>query len=551
MNNNNPMRFLSHFLLLGASLICANPVYAARAIDLGQQPISLLRSFAATPAAQVNSVKMQEVSRSVDFNQTLHVRVQETYRGYPVRGGDAVVHIPGGAKTAKSFTAIAAAATEKKGNMNGTLYQDLQADLNNTPAYLFHQDQAKKALNHVVHAYPQKADIRHEKSELIIYMDKNKKAHWAYQVSFYAMPVKTGDMPAKPLYIVDALSFEIYKQWNDLKTIDAGGFGGNKKMGKLTYDGLAANLPKLNMQRDEVNQVCSLQNNDVTVKNYLGQIMRFDCRAKDAEHDQVYWNGAFDAVNDGYSPANDALYAGTVIKDMYQKWYSIPVLVNPDGTAMMLTMLVHLPQMDNAYWDDVNMQMLFGDGDRFFYPLTSLGVAAHEISHGFTNQHSDLIYNEQSGGMNEAFSDMASQAAEFYAYGKNTWQLGAEIYKLDDMEALRFMDQPGKDCQSRENLKPGFECSLDHASQYEQDKNMNVHFTSGIYNRAFYLLSTTPGWDTRKAFDVMVQANRHYWTSDSTFAQGACGVLKATRDYNLNEEDVVQAFKKVGIEAKC
>ena len=53
----------------------------------------------------------------------------------------------------------------------------------------------------------------------------------------------------------------------------------------------------------------------------------------------------------------------------------------------------------------------------------------------------------QSGGMNEAFSDMAAQAAEVYAYGvgKNSWQIGPEIFK-EKNKALRYMDMPSKDC---------------------------------------------------------------------------------------------------------
>ncbi len=59
--------------------------------------------------------------------------------------------------------------------------------------------------------------------------------------------------------------------------------------------------------------------------------------------------------------------------------------------------------------------MTFGDGASYFYPLVSLDVSAHEVSHGFIEQNSNLIYSGQSGGINEAFSDMAGEAAEFYS----------------------------------------------------------------------------------------------------------------------------------------
>ena len=67
---------------------------------------------------------------------------------------------------------------------------------------------------------------------------------------------------------------------------------------------------------------------------------------------------------------------------------------------------------ENAFWN--GQQMTFGDGRNRFYPLVSLDVTAHEVSHGFTEQNSGLVYRNQSGGMNEAFSDMAGEAAEYY-----------------------------------------------------------------------------------------------------------------------------------------
>ena len=82
---------------------------------------------------------------------------------------------------------------------------------------------------------------------------------------------------------------------------------------------------------------------------------------------------------------------------------------------------------ENAYWD--GSSMTFGDGKNTFYPLVSLDVSSHEIAHGFTEFNSNLAYYGQSGGMNEAFSDMAGEAAEFYAKNTNDFLVGAEIFK--------------------------------------------------------------------------------------------------------------------------
>jgi Zn-dependent metalloprotease len=171
-----------------------------------------------------------------------------------------------------------------------------------------------------------------------------------------------------------------------------------------------------------------------------------------------------------------------------------------------------------------------------------LGVGAHEVSHGFTEQNSKLMYWGQPGGLNESFSDMAAQAAEYYVTGHNQWQIGPEIMKFDNM-ALRYMDHPAKDCDL---FGLGLPCSIEHVKDYTDA--LDVHFSSGIFNRVFYLIGTAAGWNTHKAFDIMVLANRHYWTANSNFLDAACGVMDATRAYGYPEEAVVAAFKSVGLD---
>lgn len=507
--------------------------FAAKPIDLKHQSTSILASFVSTLAA--NQTSLKEVSRVKDFNQTTHVRLKQMYAGALVWGGDVVVHVPKG-----SDTTLMGMASNKYAKMNGFIYQDMSKDLEQAPSLT-----AEEILKHAVELF-QKASIKSNSitdtnSSLMIFVDEKNKAHWAYLVSFLVSPAN--ELPKKPTYIIDATTQHVYRQWDNIQTIEAfgGGFGGNSnpKMGKLTYDGLASNLPKLTIDRAMVRQACFLKNSNVTVKNVRKNdaVVQYSCRQTDSNHDNVWWNGDQDAVNGAFSPSNDALYAGHVIQDMYMNWYGIPALIDSSGKAMMLNMRVHA-DMENAYWD--GEQMTFGDGGSTFYPLVSLGVGAHEVSHGFTEQHSALSYWSQSGGLNESFSDMAAQAAEFYSVGHNSWQIGPEIMK--GTGALRYMDQPSKDC---EGGAPGDWCSIDKTSQYYE--GLDVHFSSGIFNRVFYLMGTAEGWNTRKAFDVMVQANQNYWTSNTTWTDAACGVLEATKDYGYDANVVKNAFNAVEV----
>lgn len=536
-------------------LLSSLPVFSATVINLEHKNISTLQAFV-VPNAATTGVMLKEIKRNVDFNHTLHIRVQETYQGHPVWGGDAIVHVPKANNVNQSLMNVLTPASK----MNGKLYQNLNVDLGAAPQ----QAQAEKALQTAIANYQHKVGgkpvIKDQQSELIVYIDDNNKAVWAYKVSFYVEPLQINGMPAKPVYVMDANTFTVYREWNDIKTLDdvtAGGFGGNEKIGKLVYDGLQGHLSALNMQRDSAAQTCYMQNEDVMVlnKSKHDTVISFPCNTTDSEHGGIYWNADMDAVNHAYSPANDALYAGAVIKNMYQNWYNVPVLIDETRHPMQLVMRVHdtdFGMSENAYWDGT--QMTFGDGGSHLYPLTSLEIAAHEVSHGFTEQHSSLQYLGQSGGLNESFSDMAAKAATYYSIGTvDKWDIGSEVFKGD--HAIRYMDQPSKDCKWYQ--MPGWDCSVDRADQVYVWWMVDVHHSSGVFNHLFYILSNSEGWNAKKAFDVMVQANMNYWTPQSTFQDAACGVMNATQDYAQQDQSydaatVAAAFKQVALDtSKC
>lgn len=535
--------FLSS-ILLGLPLF-SGITFAAQTINLAEQPNYMLSAMTRSAS---QGMTVQELSRFQDENQTVHVRFQEMYLGVPVYGSDSVLH----AKEARLNTSLeqfTAKRSTSDVSMNGRFYQGLATDLSAKPTQANEREVIQVVLDTYKKSLKAAPTIRDIATKLIVYIDDKNVAHWAYRITFNADLMQEGSIPAKPVYIIDAKTSAIYATWDDIKTGGSkqalgGGFGGNVKMGKMSYDGLTDHLPVLDIMRDEATNTCYIQNDFVTVKHQkTGKVMTYACETVDADHNNIYWSGDKDKVNDGYSPSNDALFGGLVIKNMYHDWYGVPVLKGRDGKPMMLNMVVHA-RMDNAYWD--GSQMTFGDGISYFYPLTSLGVAAHEISHGFTEQNSHLEYSAQSGGMNEAFSDMAAQGAEYFAYGKNSWQIGPEIFKAAN-EALRYMDKPSKDCKGS---KPGNWCSIDDASQYKS--GLDVHYSSGVYNRLFYLIGTSDGYNVKKAFDLMVKANQAYWTSTSTFSEGACGILSAAKDLSYDTAAIKTALDVVKVKYdKC
>ncbi|WNZ54528.1 M4 family metallopeptidase [Microbulbifer sp. MKSA007] len=360
----------------------------------------------------------------------------------------------------------------------------------------------KSSLN-VVHALHR---TKPEK-ELYVYVDENDQARLAYLVNW----VEYGDEPSRPFYFVDALTGEVIKQWDGLAFQDATGPGGNEKTGRYEY---GTDFPALEVDNNCSMNTANVETVDLNHGTSGGSVFSFTCPEND-----------YKEINGAYSPLNDAHFFGNVVFNMYSDWYGTSPL------TQKLRMRVHYSNnYENAFWD--GSQMTFGDGFTTFHPLVSLDVSSHEVSHGFTEQNSNLTYANQSGGINEAFSDMAGEAAEFYMKGTNDWMVGADIYKADG--ALRYMDDPTKDGRS-----------IGHASDYYS--GMDVHYSSGVFNRAFYLIANSSGWNTQTAFDIFVLANQTYWNQSTDYIEGACGALSATEDLGYDTATVIAAFDTVGV----
>lgn len=516
----------------------ASPVKAAEPIALQKATLSdVTQKFhlsvpGAMKGAAVSADSLEFVRQHTDKRHITHVRMQQMYAGFPVFGGYAIMHSEHSAKllpTAKSPV-----------KMNGVIYQGLVAELGQANAS-FVKNGTKALAEFKAHFAPK--EMSDDQVTPMVYIDSKNQAHWAYKVTVL---VRHDDkIPERPTAIIDATTHKAFVQWDDIKTVmspvNGMGFGGNNKIGEYQF---GKDLPLLQLTRDDAEERCFMENTDVKVIDMghkyssAKKAMHFSCKTAAEDDVTTYMTGyladGYDKDNGAASPTNDALYGGYVIKHMYHDWYGIQVLTKKDGSPMQLVMRVHYGSgYENAYWD--GKQMTFGDGDTMMYPLVSLGVGSHEVSHGFTEQHSGLEYFGQSGGMNEAFSDMAAQAAEFYSGGKSSWQIGPEIMKEDSgYDALRYMDKPSKDGSS-----------IDTADDYYG--GLDVHYSSGVFNHLFYLLANQPGWDIRKAFDVMVKANMDHWTPYSTFDEGGCGVLNASKDLGFALDEVKKSLSEVSI----
>ncbi|MFC8760640.1 M4 family metallopeptidase [Streptomyces sp. NPDC057193] len=180
----------------------------------------------------------------------------------------------------------------------------------------------------------------------------------------------------------------------------------------------------------------------------------------------------------------DAQYGAQLTWDYYKNVHARNGIRN-DGVAAFSR--VHYGDAYvNAFWDSSCFCMTYGDGDGNAKPLTSIDVAAHEMTHGVTGNTARLIYSGESGGLNEATSDIFAAAVEFSAnnaHDVGDYLVGEKIDIHGDGKPLRYMDQPSRDGKSKDYW-------------YSTLGQVDVHYSSGPANHWFYLASEGSGAKT-------------------------------------------------------
>jgi len=189
------------------------------------------------------------------------------------------------------------------------------------------------------------------------------------------------------------------------------------------------------------------------------------------------------AVNEAYD------YFGST----YKFFWEVLGRNSIDNAGMPILGLVHYStNYANAFWDGQG-HMFFGDGDgQLFVRLTkSLDVIGHELTHGVTQYEANLVYQGQSGALNESMSDVFGSLVQQYAKkqtaAKADWLIGNEVVGPTLKPALRSMKAPGT--ANKYDKQPA---TMDGYVNTAAD-NGGVHINSGIPNYAFYVTATTLG----------------------------------------------------------
>ncbi|MET3217336.1 UNVERIFIED_ORG: Zn-dependent metalloprotease [Burkholderia territorii] len=404
----------------------------------------------------------------VDPDGTEHVRFDRFHAGLPVIGGDVVVHSRNGQLKQASVTQLAPI------NLAGTIGKvGNRAVVRNAP------DVGATRARHIA-AARFNSDVRRVDDPELVVFARDITPTLAYAVRVYGKSTDThGDAV---LYYVDARTGAVLDAQDLIKTAAATGTGRSLYYGNLTLttDQTGTNAYRMldpgrgggsvydgrGLSSDEVEQATDLPI-FTSSTNVWGNNTTTDRQTVAADIDYglaLTWDYYKTAHN-----RNGIFNDGRGVRS-----YAHVVFNTGSGTTGA-----------NAAWLSSRV-MAYGDGEpgtRLPKPVVSVDVAGHEMSHGVTEATANLNYSGDAGGLNEATSDIFGTLVKFYANNPNdpgNYVIGARVVS----GGLRKMYKQDLDGRS-------FSCYPSGGFSWSNPRH-DPHFTSGVGNRFFYLLSEGP-----------------------------------------------------------
>ncbi len=458
----------------------------------GPRTVASEQARVATVAAAVGADAREGLTvKSVvtDRDGTSHVRYERTFAGLRVIGGDFVAH-QDAAGTVRSVS----------WNRGGKV-----AVPSTTPGM---------SLASAEGAVASQRGFAPQRGELVVYVAESGPV-LAYDL--VTEGVKSDQTPSRVHSVVDARTGATLSTWDDIKEgTGTGLFVGTVSIGTTLVSGTY--------------QLKDAAGNNTTDLN--GATTGNGTLFTDA--DDIWGNGS---VSSRQSAGVDAQYGAEKTFDYYSTQLGRAGIWN-NGTGARSR--VHYgSNYVNAFWDGT--QMTYGDGASNTHPLTEIDVAGHEMSHGVTENTANLTYSGESGGLNEATSDIFGTAVEWYAANPvdvPDYLIGEMIDINGNGTPLRYMDQPSKDGKSAD-------CWSSSVG------SLNVHYSSGPLNHWYYLVSegsgaktingvnynsptcnasTVTGIGHLKAEKVWYRALSTYLTSGSNYAAARDAAIKSAKD---------------------
>ncbi|MFE1320072.1 M4 family metallopeptidase [Kitasatospora phosalacinea] len=450
----------------------------------------------------------------VDNDGSRHVRYDRTYRGLPVVGGDLVVHYGKNGKVT-STTWAHEGAIKVAGVTPKLSGKDASAA-------------AARSAKHVKQARTTNLDT----SQLVVWA-VGKVPVLAYRNTVTG----AGEAGAnsREAVLLDAASGAVLDQYEVNQTVSGTGNGVN--VGQVTIE--------TSQGGSGYTLTDALHGSTVIYDSYNSPQSNPAQNARTFSKSTNSWGNG--STSSRESAAVDASYGLAKTWDYYKNTFNRSGIRN-DGRGAPA--YVHVDnQLLNAFYDDSCFCMSFGDGSsqNGNTPLTALDVAGHEMSHGVTAATANLNYSGESGGLNEATSDIFGSMVEFYANNSTDpgdYYIGEKLRMGNGY--LRRMDNPAADGSS-------LSCYSSRAGQ------VDVHYSSGIANHFFYLTAEGTGAKTigglshngtpcngdsfsgigkEKAAAIWYRALSTYMTSTTNYSSARTATLQAAADlYGANSQE--------------
>ncbi|RIY07063.1 M4 family metallopeptidase, partial [Hymenobacter rubripertinctus] len=257
----------------------------------------------------------------------------------------------------------------------------------------------------------------------------------------------------------------------------------------------------------------------------------------------------------------------------YDYWKAVHNRNSYDNAGAKIKSYVHFDDTpgdgvgyENAYWN--GSVMTYGDGATTFKPLAALDVCGHEIGHAICEKTANLTYANESGAMNEGFSDIwgacveARAVTQFGLTGKSTFLIGEEVKKAGG--ALRSMSNPNQ--YGQPDTYKGTYWKATTTTPNNTNDQGGVHTNSGVLNYWFYLLSqggsgtndigsaySVTGVGIDAAAKIAYRTESVYLTASSTYAAARTAAISAATDlYGAGSAQVTattNAWYAVGVGA--
>lgn len=481
----------------------------------GEATNQIVRRLNARLRAWGGEFRVRNISRDSKGNQ--HIRLDQYHRGYPVIGGDAVIHV----NANREIYAVGGSLAEGIVAANAPLFSEDQARLRS-------RANLNPALQHTDKQAPR----------LVIF-----DGRLAYETLIQEPGATPGAIPRLWKSFIDATSGELlFRENRILHGAPVGGAPHAVTGSRLTGEG----GQNITIQGWRDNQNIYFLRNNLALWGVYNQ-------------DTFDWS---QNLTGDWGITDRAAISLARNMELTQTYSSQILGRNSfDNAGAFAAAYVHEgTNYVNAYWD--GSALYFGDGDGIISaPLTVLDVAAHEFGHAVTQYTSDLNYSYESGALNESYSDILGALVEFWAQpdGRTAYPVGQDglsDYLMGedcwlDGEALRDLRNPGRFGQPSYYLGTNWYTG--------SGDNGGVHYNSGVQNFAFYLLAeggtgnndghpyAITGLGIEAAGEIAMYANQYLLTSTSQYRDAREAWIQAAVTLGHDSQTVADVWTACGV----